>query len=66
MSAPESSAASELDYLCVGICLNDAESGYCLGCGRPPAPIFEPKTAVDEVGRYPVAGELLLRSDPER
>lgn len=26
-------------YLCVGICQIDADSGYCLGCGRPPLPI---------------------------
>ena len=31
MSTPET------DYPCVGVCLNDAETGYCLGCGRPPA-----------------------------
>jgi len=23
-------------YPCVGICMADPESGYCLGCGRPP------------------------------
>lgn len=23
-------------YLCVGICMVDPDSGYCLGCGRPP------------------------------
>lgn len=23
-------------YLCVGICMADPDSGYCLGCGRPP------------------------------
>ncbi len=22
-------------YLCVGICMLDPDSGYCLGCGRP-------------------------------
>ena len=25
----------EIDALCVGVCMVDAE-GYCLGCGRPP------------------------------
>ena len=25
-------------YLCVGICMADPDSGYCLGCGRPPLP----------------------------
>ena len=24
------------DYLCVGVCMADPDSGYCLGCGRPP------------------------------
>jgi hypothetical protein len=23
-------------YQCVGICMPDPDSGYCLGCGRPP------------------------------
>ncbi len=23
-------------YPCVGICTPDPDSGYCLGCGRPP------------------------------
>ena len=27
----------EDDYLCVGVCMDDAD-GYCLGCGRPPLP----------------------------
>jgi predicted Fe-S protein YdhL (DUF1289 family) len=26
----------EEQYLCVGVCILDADSGYCLGCGRPP------------------------------
>lgn len=26
-------------YLCVGICMADPDSGYCLGCGRPPAAV---------------------------
>lgn len=25
-------------YPCVGICQTDPDSGYCLGCGRPPLP----------------------------
>ena len=24
------------DYPCVGVCLDDPDTGYCLGCGRPP------------------------------
>ena len=23
-------------YQCVGICMSDPDSGYCIGCGRPP------------------------------
>lgn len=26
----------EDQYICVGICMSDPDSGYCLGCGRPP------------------------------
>lgn len=37
MSTPET--PSEDDYLCVGICMVDPDSGYCLGCGRPPLPV---------------------------
>lgn len=29
----------ENDIPCVGICLIDPDSGYCLGCGRPPLPL---------------------------
>jgi len=61
MSAPE---PSDVEYICVGICLNDPESG--LGCGRPPRPGYEPKTVADEASRYPVAGELFLPSDHDR
>ena len=35
MSTPED------DYPCVGVCMFDPDSGYCLGCGRPPAPVSE-------------------------
>ena len=27
---------NEALYQCVGICMADPDSGYCLGCGRPP------------------------------
>ena len=30
---------TEDEYLCVGICMPDPDSGYCLGCGRPPLPV---------------------------
>ena len=29
----------EADYPCVGICMNDPDTGYCIGCGRPPWPV---------------------------
>lgn len=39
-------------YLCVGICMADPDSGYCLGCGRPPlgAPpiVAEPASTVQQ------------------
>ncbi len=28
--------ADEDQYICVGICMADPDTGYCLGCGRPP------------------------------
>ena len=27
---------NEEQYICIGICMADPDSGYCLGCGRPP------------------------------
>lgn len=36
---------SDDDYLCVGICMTDPNSGYCLGCGRPPLPVQLPQPA---------------------
>jgi hypothetical protein len=33
-------SSSEYEYLCVGICMADPDSGYCLGCGRPPIPVI--------------------------
>ena len=37
MSSSETQPEDE--YLCVGICMADPDSGYCLGCGRPPLPV---------------------------
>lgn len=55
-------SAPEIDYLCVGVCMYDSDSGYCLGCGRPPLSVASPdqEVVIDEVSRYPVAVELLL------
>lgn len=64
MSAP--AEFNPLDYLCVGICRVDADSGVCLGCGRPswsnpePPPELESPTVAADASRYPVAGELTL------
>ena len=35
-AATATSMDNEDQYLCVGICMVDPDSGYCLGCGRPP------------------------------
>ena len=53
-------SAPEIDYLCVGICRVDPESGVCLGCGRPswPASGPEPQVVAADASRYPVASEL--------
>jgi len=34
------------DYLCVGICMADPDSGYCLGCGRPPLPVADGRQGI--------------------
>jgi uncharacterized protein len=36
----------EEHYHCVGVCMADPDSGYCVGCGRPPLP--SPATVVVE------------------
>ncbi|MCL2344866.1 MAG: DUF1289 domain-containing protein [Desulfobulbus sp.] len=33
---PNAAPADEDFLLCVGACMTDPDSGYCLGCGRPP------------------------------
>ncbi|MFZ4537374.1 hypothetical protein [Propionivibrio sp.] len=30
---------AEYEYPCLGVCMADPDSGYCLGCGRPPLPV---------------------------
>ena len=63
MSAP--AEVNDFDYICVGICRVDPESGSCLGCGRPPWPNDGSQAVADEPSRYPVAGELALDLPPE-
>jgi len=38
----------EDDYLCVGVCMADPDSGYCLGCGRPPLSVNDQQIVVEE------------------
>ena len=38
----------EDQYICVGVCMADPDSGYCLGCGRPPLDAPAPVTVVVE------------------
>ena len=39
----------EADYPCVGICMNDPDTGYCIGCGRPPWPVSNQGSVAEEV-----------------
>ena len=34
----ENDIGNEIEIPCVGVCIVD-DAGYCLGCGRPPAPV---------------------------
>ena len=53
-------SAPDIDYICVGICRVDSESGVCLGCGRPSWPLDELPSVAAEPPRYPGASELTL------
>ncbi len=39
----------EAEYPCVGICMNDPDTGYCIGCGRPPWPVSNQGIVAEEV-----------------
>lgn len=39
----------EADFPCVGICMNDPDTGYCIGCGRPPWPVDDQGIVTAEV-----------------
>lgn len=56
MSPPD-----ETRYQCVGICMTDPDSGYCLGCGRPPE--SPPEIVVETVA--PVANAPFKGKDPD-
>ena len=60
MTLPET--PSEDEYLCVGICMTDPDSGYCLGCGRPPLAVFG-GAVVSELAPSPP--EQFLLADPD-
>ncbi len=49
-------------YQCVGICMADPDSGYCLGCGRPP---LTTPGIVAEAAVPVVADDAGNRSDPD-
>ena len=52
-------------YLCVGVCMVDPDSGYCVGCGRPPLP-SPANTVVVVEERSPEHAELLpTTGDPD-
>lgn len=51
----------EEQYICVGICMADPDSGYCLGCGRPP--LGAPKIVAEAVQRS--SQPTNTRSDPD-
>lgn len=53
-------------YPCVGICMADPDSGYCLGCGRPPLPSVRSVVAEAVRGaRLPAAPAGTGSADPD-
>ena len=50
-------------YQCVGVCMADPDSGYCLGCGRPP--MGEPGIVAEAAPATP-AGNTGRESDDTR
>lgn len=42
-------------YPCVGVCMSDPETGYCMGCGRPP--LGSPEVNVEIVPLVPASGQ---------
>ena len=53
--------SDEEQYLCVGICMADPDSGYCLGCGRPP--LASPEIVVELT--KPAPGQAQHTNDPD-
>jgi hypothetical protein len=52
----------EDQYICVGICMSDPDSGYCLGCGRPP--LGSPDVVVEVMAPTP-AEQISADEDPD-
>lgn len=45
-------------YPCVGICQADPDSGYCIGCGRPPLGTSAIVTTLEAEGpAHPVSAD---------
>ena len=53
---PTMSEDQDTLYPCVGICMADPDSGYCLGCGRPPLESPDVVAEVVPLPAQPVAG----------
>ena len=51
-------------YLCVGVCMADPDSGYCLGCGRPPLAAPADSIVAEAAPAQPVA-TLPASGDPD-
>lgn len=49
-------------YQCVGVCMADPDSGYCLGCGRPP---FDAPAIVAEPAPASPPGNTGLANDDD-
>jgi hypothetical protein len=58
----DESNSSEERYQCVGVCMTDPDSGYCLGCGRPPE---APPDIVAELVRPVAAPPHANPQDPD-
>lgn len=50
-------------YICVGICMSDPDSGYCLGCGRPP--LATPEVVAEVVAPTVPAEQPSASDDPD-
>ena len=57
---------AEFDYLCVGFCMEDPESGYCQECGRPlvPLAINDQEVCCETAERQPLPPTESVKVDP--